>query len=195
MSQANTPSALTTVLSLIDQIPYIMIIGQGAFMLIALWCCYSAFLDAACMSNKGQKYFSSKQQPTIGSVIGKVLLAALLFVTADGLFTIGVITSIFDDGSYTSNSLITLQSYSSTVTNYEARAGLTLITLAAQVVGIFAVLHGIRIWIQIADGVSQHTIGRGFAFIFFGVCCFQIRFMHQLLTGALGWDFAQIFAM
>ena len=47
MSQANTPSALTTVLSLIDQIPYIMIIGQGVFMIIALWCCYSAFLDAA----------------------------------------------------------------------------------------------------------------------------------------------------
>ena len=195
MSQANAPTALTTVLSLIDQIPYIMIIGQGAFMLIALWCCYSAFLDAACMSNKGQKYFSSKQQPTIGSVIGKVLLAALLFVTADGLFTIGVITSMFDDGSYTSNSLVTLQSYSSTVTNYEARAGLTLITLAAQVVGIFAVLHGIRIWIQIADGVSQHTIGRGFAFIFFGVCLFQIRFMHQLLAGALGWDFAKLFVM
>lgn len=195
MSQANTPSALTTIMTLIDQVPYIMVIGQSMFMLIALWCCYSAFLDSACMSTKGQKYFASKQQPNIGSVIGKVLLAALLFVTADSLFTIGVVTSMIDDGSFTSNSLITLETYKSSVENYEARAGLTLITMAAQIVGIFAVLHGIRIWIQIADGVSQHTIGRGFAFIFFGVCCFQIRFMHQLLSGILGWDFGKLFSM
>ncbi len=194
MSQANAPSAYTTVLTLLDQIPYALLIGQSAFMLIALWCCYSAFLDSACMSNKGQKYFSSKQQPTIGSVIGKVLLAALLFVTADQLFTLGVISSVLDDGTYTTSSMITLESYRN-VANDEARAGLTLITMAAQVVGIFAVLHGIRIWIQISDGVSQHTIGRGFAFIFFGVCCFQIRFMHQILAGVLGWDFGQLFQM
>lgn len=195
MSQANAPSALTTVMTLIDQIPFVLVIGQGAFMLIALWCCYSAFLDSACLSTKGQKYFSSKQQPTTGSVIGKVLLAALLFVTADSMFTIGVVTSMIDDGSFTSNSLITLESYKTSVESVEARAGLTLITMAAQIVGIFAVLHGIRIWIQISDGVSQHTIGRGFAFIFFGVCCFQIRFMHQLLAGVLGWDFGQLFSM
>lgn len=194
MSQANAPSAYTTVLTLLDQIPYALLIGQSAFMLIALWCCYSAFLDSACMSNKGQKYFSSKQQPTIGSVIGKVLLAALLFVTADQLFTLGVVSSVLDDGTYTTSSMITLESYRN-VANDEARAGLTLITMAAQVVGIFAVLHGIRIWIQISDGVSQHTIGRGFAFIFFGVCCFQIRFMHQILAGVLGWDFGQLFQM
>lgn len=195
MSQAEAPSAISTVLSLIEQIPYALLIGQAAFMLIALWCCYSAFLDSACLSTKGQKYFSSKQQPTIGSVTGKVLLAALLFVTADQLFTIGVLSSMVDDGTYTTNSLVTLESYKGSVDNFEARAGLTLITLAAQVVGIFAVLHGIRIWIQIADGVSQHTIGRGFAFIFFGMACFQIHFMHQLLAGILGWDFGQLFKM
>lgn len=195
MSQAQAPTAISTVVSLIDQIPYALLIGQSAFMLIALWCCYSAFLDSACLSTKGQKYFSSKQQPNIGSVTIKVLLAALLFVTADQLFTVGVVSSMLDDGTYTTNSLVTLESYKGSIANYESRAGLTLIVLAAQVVGIFAVLHGIRIWIQVSDGVSQHTIGRGLAFIIFGVACFQIQFMHQLIAGVLGWDISQLFQM
>jgi hypothetical protein len=194
MSNTSAPSAYTTVITLIDQLPYALLIGQAAFMLIALWCVYSALLDSACVSTKGQKYFSMKQQPTIGSVISKVLLAALLFVTADQLFTVGVMSSFLGDDPSMTDRLITLESYSG-IANKEARAGLTLIVLACQIVGVFAIMHGIRIWIQIADGVSQHTIGRGFAFLFFGMCCFQIRFMHELLMGVLGWDISQLFQM
>lgn len=194
MSNTSAPNAYTTILTLIEQIPYALVIGQACFMLIAMWCVYSALLDSACVSTKGQKYFSMKQQPTIGSVITKVLLAALLFVTADQLFTVGVMSSMLGDHSSLTNSLITLDSYQGVESN-EARAGLTLIILTCQIVGIFAILHGIRIWIQVADGVSQHTIGRGFAFLFFGMCCFQIRFMHQLLMGIVGWDISQLFQM
>lgn len=194
MSNTSAPSAYTTVLSLIEQIPYALLIGQCLFMLIALWCSYSALLDSACVSTKGQKYFSMKQQPTPGSVIVKILLAALLFVTADQLFALGVMSSVLGEQQYMTDRLITLESYQS-VQNNEARAGLVLIILTAQVVGIFAILHGIRVWIQIADGISQHTIGRGFAFIFFGTCCFQIRFMHELFMGLLSWDISRLFQM
>ncbi|HFG7030931.1 TPA: hypothetical protein ACGIK9_003431 [Acinetobacter baumannii] len=195
MSVSSAPSAYTTVLSLIDQLPYALLIGQSLFMLIALWCCYSALLDSITLGTKGQKYFSTRHQPTNGSVVTKVLLAGLLFVTADQLFTVGVMSSVFGDSASMTNSLVTLESYKGSIENQEARAGLTLIVLAAQIVGIFAVLHGIRIWIEVSDGISQHTIGRGFAFIFFGVCLFQIEFMHKLLSGMMGWDLSQLFKM
>ena len=149
------------------------------------------------------KMFASRSQPTMGSALIQLMLAALLFSTAYDL-TPMVITSTMVEGANPSiQGYNNYAEYSNSMFQYDGVAEIPLdqsreiiknfTLMAMRVVGFVAACRGFKILYDISDGNSQKTISQGFAFIFFGTLAFNFWWSYSLIANTLGFDVLSFF--
>ncbi len=201
-----------------DPIQMIYNLGRAAFFILEvarwgiaalaiLWA-LSALMNmyAVSSSTSGQpnKMFASRSQPTMGSAVVQLVLAALLFSTAYDL-TPMVITSTMVEGANPSiqgyndyaeyqNSLFQYDGAAAIPTNQAGEVIKSFILMLMRVVGFIAVCRGFKILYDVSNGMSQKTNGAGFAFVFFGTLAFNFWWTYSLIANTLGFDVLSLFS-
>lgn len=200
-----------------DPIQMIYNLGRAAFFVLEvarwgvaalaiLWA-LSALMNMYAVSSgtAGQpnKMFTSRSQPSMGSALVQLVLAALLFSTAYDL-TPMVITSTIVEGANPSiqgynnyseyqNSLFQYDGVAEIPTNQAAQVIQSFILMIMRVIGFIAVCRGFKIIYDISNGMSQKTNWAGIGFIFFGTLAFNFWWTYSLVANTLGFDVLSLF--
>lgn len=186
---ASYPDALVMIKNLSGAFEYAFSFLRYFLMVMAVlymaWSIMNLYSITSSTNGQMQKIFPSRAQPTIGSAWVQFVMAGLLMLTAMTLLPIATSSSVITGDS--TISYYSVGSYSAD-TDDLSTAVKELIGRIFVFLGMLAFWRGFATWWKITNGESEHKFGRVIGFFFFGLLCFNIEFVHALVSNTLGFD-------
>ena len=186
---------------------YVLEVARWGVAALAILWALSALLTmyALSSSTSGQpnKMFSSRSQPSMGSAVIQLVLAALLFSTAYDLTPMVITSSMVEGANPSIQGYNDYAEYQNSLFKYDGAAEIPVdqareiiqnfILMFMRVIGFIAVCRGFKILYDISNGMSQKTNTTAFGFIFFGTLAFNFWWTYSLIANTLGFDILSLF--